>query len=65
MQRGIDYVVTGVRELPSGHFEASWTILHGPGRRGKLFVLRHQLEVIDQLVQHHVETVRLPPAGPR
>lgn len=65
MQRDVDYVVTDVRELPSGHFEASWTFLHGPGHRGKLFVLRHQLGRIDQLIQNHVDTVALPPTGPR
>lgn len=65
MQRGTDYVVTDVRELPSGNFEVSWTLLHGPGHRGKLLVLRHRLGVIDQLIQNHVDTVPLPPTGPR
>jgi hypothetical protein len=61
----VDYVVTDVRELPSGHFEVSWTLLHGSGHRGKLLVLRHSLEIIDQLVQSHVDRVKLPPTGPR
>jgi hypothetical protein len=65
VQRDTDYVITGIRELPSGNFEASWTLLHGPGYRGKLFIPRAQLEIIPQLVQHAVETLKLPPTTPR
>lgn len=59
------YVVTAVKETPSGHFEVCATLLSGPGHRTTIMVPRHQWARIDELVRRHVNHLRLPlPARP-
>lgn len=65
MVEGQDYVIARVRELASGNFEATATLLHGPGHRINVWVARQSLRDIPAVVAAHMAALRLPPTGPR
>lgn len=64
MEPGTDYVVTGIRELASGRYEASVTLQTGPGHRVKVIIDRGAIGSIPTLIQRAVENLRTVP-GPR
>lgn len=65
MVEGVDYVIARVRELASGNFEATATLLTGPGHRIKVWVPRTNLNDIAGTVARHMTGLRMPPTGPR
>jgi hypothetical protein len=65
MVEGSDYVIAAVRELATGDFEATATLLHGRGDRVRIWVRRSELLRIPAVVNAHMNALRLPPTGPR
>lgn len=65
MIEGQDYVIAAVRELASGDFEATVTLLHGPGSRVRVWIPRSESLRIPAVVRAHMDALRLPPTGPR
>jgi hypothetical protein len=65
MVEGQDYVIAQVRELASGDFEATATLLHGPGHRVRVWIPRTASLMIPAVVKTHMDALRLPPEGPR
>lgn len=65
MESGVDYVVTSVRELPSGRYEAAVTLQTGPGHRVKVIIDRAAIGSIPVLIQRAVENLRHVPTVPR
>ena len=65
MIEGTDYVVAQVRELRSGDFEATATLLHGTGPRVRVWIPRSESLRIPAVVKAHMDALRLPPTGPR
>ena len=65
MVEGTDYVIAAVRELPSGHFEATATLLHGPGHRLTIVVNRSASLDIPGAVAAHMAAMRPTPTGDR
>lgn len=65
MDEGVDYVIAAVRELASGDFEATATLLHGTGPRVRVWIPRTESLRIPAVVRAHMAALRLPPTGPR
>lgn len=65
MVEGVDYVIAAIRELDSGHFEVTATLLHGPGHRLRVLVDRSMLNDIPGAVALHVRAMKPTPTGAR
>lgn len=65
MVEGDDYVIAQVRELASGDFQATATLLHGPGHRINIWVPRAESLRIPAVVKTFMDQLHLPPTGPR
>lgn len=65
MVEGDDYVIADVRELGSGNFEVTATLLHGPGHRIRILIDRAMSTDIPGAVQLHMAGLKPVPTGER